>query len=62
MFDGASVKFSASTAWRAGDEVLISYGDDKPTLTYLTRYGFMPPPDETDDFVVLVGHSGNLVV
>ena len=55
-YDGAHLTFAASDPVAAGDEVLISYGDAKPTLTYLTRYGFIPPTTQ-GDFVALIGVS-----
>ena len=55
-YDGAHLTFAASGPVATGDEVLISYGDGKPTVTYLARYGFMPSTTH-GDFVALIGVS-----
>lgn len=38
-----------------GDEVEISYGDDKPTLSFLLHYGFLTSATESD-FITITCH------
>lgn len=54
-WDGSRFDFVAGPGGKvAGDDIMISYGDDKPTMSFLLNYGFLPSSN-FGDFFTLVG-------